>query len=147
MNKTELIKDIIQSQQQISRRIVPYTLESWQKLELPIAQFKSLLIISIQGKTNFRSLAQVLGVTPGNVTGIIDRLEEQGLVRRNPDLADRRIVWLEVTKKGSKLVSQLMEAQNLLAIKILDLMDQKELESLNQGMQGIIAALDKYLKE
>jgi DNA-binding MarR family transcriptional regulator len=44
-------------------------------------------------------LAAEAGLTTGAVTGVIDRLEEAGFVRRVPDPNDRRRVKLEVTQK------------------------------------------------
>ncbi|GAB3827539.1 MarR family winged helix-turn-helix transcriptional regulator [Dactylosporangium cerinum] len=45
-------------------------------------------------------LAQALGVTPRNVTGLVDTLEREGLVRRVPDPADRRSVRAVATAEG-----------------------------------------------
>jgi len=49
-------------------------------LSLTIGQLKSLFFIDFEGSTNFKKLATALGVTPPNVTGIVDHLVEQGLV-------------------------------------------------------------------
>ena len=45
-------------------------------------------------------LALALGVTPRNVTGLVDTLEREGLVRRVPDPADRRSVRAVATAEG-----------------------------------------------
>lgn len=45
-------------------------------------------------------LAQALSVTPRNVTGLVDTLEREGLVRRVPDPADRRSVRAVATPEG-----------------------------------------------
>ncbi|MFF5234709.1 MarR family winged helix-turn-helix transcriptional regulator [Dactylosporangium sp. NPDC000521] len=45
-------------------------------------------------------LAQALGVTPRNVTGLVDTLEHKGLLRRVPDPADRRSVRAVPTEEG-----------------------------------------------
>lgn len=47
-----------------------------------------------------RDLATELMCDASTVTGIVDRLEEQGLVRRQPDLTDRRVKALVVTEAG-----------------------------------------------
>ena len=46
------------------------------------------------------ALSRRLGMTPSNMTGIIDRLEEMELVRRSPKHGDRRAYLIELTEKG-----------------------------------------------
>jgi DNA-binding MarR family transcriptional regulator len=45
-------------------------------------------------------ISQSLLVTGGNVTGLMDRLEEAGLVRRTPHPQDRRVILAELTDRG-----------------------------------------------
>ncbi len=48
------------------------------------------------------SLSGVLGVTPRNVTALVDALEEEGLVRRRPHPTDRRATIIELTGRGTE---------------------------------------------
>jgi DNA-binding MarR family transcriptional regulator len=50
-----------------------------------------------------RGLAGALGVQKPIVTRALDRLEDHALVRRIPDPADRRSVFIELTKSGHAL--------------------------------------------
>ncbi|HEX7056858.1 MAG TPA: MarR family transcriptional regulator [Bacilli bacterium] len=43
-----------------------------------------------------------LATTPAAVTTILDRMEKGGLIRRERDSADRRIVWVHMTEKGKE---------------------------------------------
>jgi len=103
--KEKLIRRIIELRRQVNRVIRERTLDSWVKLSLTIPQLKSLFYISRHGKVNPSGLASGIRVTPANVTGIVDRLVEQGLLTRTPDPDDRRISWLTVTDKGKILIS------------------------------------------
>ncbi len=49
------------------------------------------------------NLATLLDVTPGNLTGILDRLEAAGLIQRERDPQDRRGWQLSLTPEGQKL--------------------------------------------
>src|SRR5262249_60375945 len=53
-----------------------------------------------------RRLAEVMQCDPSNVTGLVDRLESRGLVRRRPSKADRRVKAVELTATGSRLPMQ-----------------------------------------
>jgi DNA-binding MarR family transcriptional regulator len=61
---------------------------------LNITQLKGLFFISDRGTTTPGKLAVALGVTPTNMTGIIDRLVRRDLVSRTEDARDRRSISL-----------------------------------------------------
>jgi DNA-binding MarR family transcriptional regulator len=89
-------------------------------------------------------LAEALKVTPANVTGIVDRLEEQGLVSRTPNPEDRREITLQATDKGKSLVSNLKEAGIKEMTKILSLLSLGELSALVQGLSAFVRAADSH---
>jgi len=147
MDKKEVIDEIIELQRRMSQVIIPYAIDSWRELDVPLAQLKSLLIITCKGETNFSTLAQDLGVTPGDVTGIIERLVMQGLVSRKPSPDDRRIIWLQPTDKGRDLLANLMESQTRHMVYILEYMSLEELQSLLSGFSAFIHAVEEHQKE
>ena len=54
-------------------------------------------------------LALALRCDNSNVTGIVDRLEDRGLVERHPAEHDRRVKMLVVTERGAELRARLSE--------------------------------------
>ena len=144
MKKPELIKEVINLQRQVSRELHQQAPDAWLELSLTIAQLKSLFFIANEGSTNFRKLATALGVTPANVTGIIERLVEQEMVSRSEHPEDRRMLQLKVTDKGEKLLAGLRERQISRTSKILELMSQGNLVSLLQGLSALLEACRSY---
>src|ERR1700722_433713 len=59
-----------------------------------------LNILSFSGQLTAGELATATGLTPASITGVIDRLEQAGFVRRERDAADRRrvVVHLETER-------------------------------------------------
>jgi DNA-binding MarR family transcriptional regulator len=57
-----------------------------------------------------RDLADVLGHDPSYITGLIDQLEERGLVERRPDPTDRRVRLLVVTEEGRRAQERIDDA-------------------------------------
>jgi DNA-binding MarR family transcriptional regulator len=53
-------------------------------------------------------LAETLGCDASNVTGLVDRLEDRGLVQRRPSTEDRRIKVIQLTSAGSRIRAQLL---------------------------------------
>ena len=54
-----------------------------------------------------RCVADGLGCDPSNVTGVVDRLEERGLILREEGKPDRRVTLLKETPRGRKLREKL----------------------------------------
>jgi len=52
------------------------------------------------------ALSRSVYLSSSTVVGILDRLEEKGLVERHRDQLDRRIVYVKATKKGRQLVAR-----------------------------------------
>jgi MarR family transcriptional regulator, organic hydroperoxide resistance regulator len=142
MEKTKLIKEIIELQRKVDRSRRQPTLDVWMSLPITIAQLKSLFFISNQRSSNLGKLAAALGVTPANVTGIVDRLLEQGLVSRNENAQDRRMLLLGTTEKGEELVANLRERRWGYMSKILARLNEDELATLAQGLTSLVNAIE-----
>jgi DNA-binding MarR family transcriptional regulator len=76
-------------------------------VDLTMAQFRALVAMRRWGRQTGRELARRLGVTPGTLVPMFDRLEELGYVRRVPDQEDRRQTWLELTPKAQRLFERM----------------------------------------
>jgi DNA-binding MarR family transcriptional regulator len=146
MDRTKLTEEIIQLQQRVGHVVGQYVPEAWMDLSLTIGQLKSLFFIDFEGSTNFRKLATALGVTPPNITGIVDRLVEQGLVSRKENPEDRRMLLLETTDKGKALLAKLRESGVNRMSAILAQLSLEELAALAQGLTALARAA-KYNKE
>jgi DNA-binding MarR family transcriptional regulator len=140
--REKLTRQIIELRRQVNRVIRQHTLDSWVKLSLTIPQLKSLFYISRHGKVNPSGLASGIRVTPANVTGIVDRLVEQGLLTRTPDPDDRRISWLTVTDKGKILISDLREGRAKEMHEILDKLTEEELLIVARGFELLARAAE-----
>lgn len=71
------------------------------------AQFDVLMMLETQaenGKISQTELGRMLLVNRSNVTGLVDRMEKAGWVRRVPDGEDRRINMVEITDDGRKIL-------------------------------------------
>jgi DNA-binding MarR family transcriptional regulator len=126
----------------MNRVIRERTLDSWVKLNLTIPQLKSLFYISRHGRVNLSGLASGIRVTPANVTGIADRLVEQGLLTRTPDPDDRRVSWLRATDKGKTLINDLREGRAQEMRRILDQLTEEELSTVARGFELVARAAE-----
>lgn len=64
------------------------------------------------GPRTQRALSRVLRVTPRNVTGLVDGLEADGLVRRAAHPSDRRATLVTLTENGGTLAASMRRDQD-----------------------------------
>jgi len=79
------------------------------EFDLSTAQCHVLHLIEPDRPMPMGRIAEALACDASNVTGLIDRLESRGLVRRLPSAEDRRVKVLELTSSGVRLRSTLLE--------------------------------------
>ena len=79
------------------------------ELQLSPAQCHLLHLIEPDQPVAMGRLAETLACDASNVTGLVDRLEARGLLRRRPSDADRRVKVLVLTPTGSRLRALLLE--------------------------------------
>ena len=66
------------------------------------ARMRLLGALHCKGPQIMSSISEELGVTRRNVTALVDALEEEGLVRRQPHPTDRRATVIELTEEGER---------------------------------------------
>ena len=75
---------------------------------LSIPQMHTIEIVGHEDGSPLRmkELAKKMGVTTGTLTVMIDRLEQQGLLKRTPHETDRRSYLIALTEKGQVLFAE-----------------------------------------
>jgi DNA-binding MarR family transcriptional regulator len=71
--------------------------------KLTAVQAKVLLTVQPDGTMTMGSLAALLQYDASNLTGVVDRLEELGAVRRQPHPHDRRAKGVVLTAEGQRM--------------------------------------------
>lgn len=69
-------------------------------LGLNVRQRLVIQSLGLDGGRPIAAIGQQLGLTPSTMTGLVDRLERQGFLRREAHPSDRRISVLRLTRKG-----------------------------------------------
>jgi len=87
-------------------------------------------------------VAQQLLTSPSGMTGKLDRLEEQGLIQRTPDLEDRRAVRLRITDSGRTLIDEAFTASLSVYESMLDELPHTEVENLEALLEKLLKRLD-----
>jgi len=83
-----------------SRRL---TKQAARELGLTGPQLTVIKLLETFGDLSLSSLSERIRAQNSTVTGIIDRMEREGLVSRERSTSDRRVVYIRLTKKGADL--------------------------------------------
>jgi DNA-binding MarR family transcriptional regulator len=71
-------------------------------------------------------LASLLDLGKAALGGLIDRLEISKFIERRPDISDRRVKRVHLTRKGNQMVKEMRELSHDMSEQILDGFDQAE---------------------
>jgi DNA-binding MarR family transcriptional regulator len=145
MNKAELIQKAVGFQKEFNRLIMAYKTEKWMSLDITITQLKSLIFIYSKGKASFKELAGALHVSPPVVTGIVDRLTSQEIIKRMSGTGDRRVQWLTITEKGKQLLSDIRQDTTSEMTKMLEILNEEDIEALVQGFSALVKTAENNL--
>ncbi|HEX2377890.1 MAG TPA: MarR family transcriptional regulator [Gaiellales bacterium] len=91
------------------------------------------------GRQSARELGRECHMLASTVTGVIDRLELAGHVRRERDSRDRRIVWVVLTEEGDALVERMPSFFEHLG-KAFTVLPARELEQMRESLLRVLAA-------
>jgi DNA-binding MarR family transcriptional regulator len=112
-------------------------------LGLSSNELRGLELVAAESETTAGRLATALRLTTGAVTGVVDRLEQRGLVRRRTDPEDRRRVLVALGEGAS---GQLAGVPDPLAAAVGDLVAVADPDQL-ATVDRLLAVLDLSLRD
>ncbi len=107
------------------------------QLGLTSSQFDVIATLGNTPGMTFNKLAEKTLTTKGELTGIIDRLEKKGLVRREVPPEDRRSFLAVLTPAGERVFEETFPAQVAHLKQRFEGLDQQELEQLRAALEKI----------
>jgi len=134
MPDTERIADLLHSAAiHLLRRAGEHDGESG----LSSARLSALSVVVFRGPLTLGELAEAEGVRSATMTGIVNGLEQEGLVRRRPHGRDRRAVLVEAAESGRRALARARGRRiDVVATRLADLADE-DLELLGRAAELI----------
>jgi DNA-binding MarR family transcriptional regulator len=127
-NKMALVQRILKLSESIYRAI-PVTIPvEWLTSDLTVAQLRVLLVLHAQGHIRMSSIAAMLQIALPTATGIVDNLVKKGLVVREADSQDRRLVICKLSDEGQNLINRLWLSGQFQMEMLFDGLTLEELE-------------------
>src|ERR1700688_1861947 len=114
------------------------------RVGLSNSDIECLDFLILEGRVSAGRLAEVTGLTTGAITGVVDRLEQAGLVRRERDESDRRKVFIATVPENIAKVGKFYEHMQRAVLKDWESYSDAELKLLlrimTQGCKTMLAA-------
>ncbi len=115
--------------------------------ELSFASFSTLFIVWIWGPIETRDIARSQAVSKATVTSTVSTLENQGLVKRRNGKKDRRLVTVELTDKGKRLIEWVFPKFNEGEVEVAQSLSEEEQDTLAHLLRKVIRGMKIDVKE
>jgi DNA-binding MarR family transcriptional regulator len=106
-----------------------------------------LWLLGAAGPCTQQSLADALGVSPRNVTGLVDGLVASGHVTREPHPTDRRATLVTPTPPGAAAIRELVESHEGLAEQLFGDVPPRRLATFATTLDETIATFTRLMGE
>ncbi|MBN9105066.1 MAG: MarR family transcriptional regulator [Propionibacteriaceae bacterium] len=113
-------------------------------LDLTVQQLRVLNLVASEPGLSSQDLARQLAVSPPTASGLVDRLEEKGVLERRRDPDDRRLRRLYLTDLGQEAVLEgdsLFERALVAVIKLMTPDDMRAMKRSSQTMLDVFSRL------
>ncbi|WPZ36504.1 MarR family transcriptional regulator [Thalassobaculum sp. OXR-137] len=88
------------------QRATQIFLETFEQAGLTPTQWAALAMLAEEGAASQNALGRMTAMDPATIQGVIRRLEERGLITREPDPDDKRRTKLRLSEEGEALVHE-----------------------------------------
>ena len=136
--------EILKALRRILRRVALHSRQLLKETGLTLPQLLCLRALGEMdgGETTQVELSRILQLSQPTVTGIIDRLERAGLVKRERSTADRRKVGVSLTESGRVRQRSLPTPLQEQFIARLMQLSRDERESLLQSLTRVVELME-----
>jgi len=129
----QLVRELVFAYQSFTRSGETYI----RKLGLTPPQFDVIATLGNTKGFNFKVLGEKTLITKGTLTGVVDRLEEKGLVQRQMDQYDRRMFQVVLTQQGKEVFEKVFPAQILHFKERFQALTSEEHEAILTALQKL----------
>lgn len=120
------------------RRVVAREVES---MSLRPIELRILKLLHDSGENSMNVIAEQVGVTSPWITTEINRLKKKGLVTKNRSQNDRRIIRINLTDEGRKLMERGIRLLVAAVKSNLGLLDPEEMDCLRRTLEKMDISL------
>ncbi|MCJ7710040.1 MAG: MarR family transcriptional regulator [Chloroflexi bacterium] len=144
MNREAVLRELLEELAAQSPAAAMRHMRHWPGGALSLVHLNVLAVLDTDGPLPMRGLAETLDVSQASATGIIDRMEQRGLVERRRDDDDRRVVRVALTDAGRNLIAGMATERREHLAMMLDQLADDELEGFLLGVRALGRARESF---
>lgn len=142
--RAELLRANLQLGRELSARTMMFHAAIAEQVGLSATEHKALDLLSRAGALTAGQLAELTGLTTGAITGLIDRLEKVGFVKREKDPSDRRkVVIYPLMEKIEQEIVPLFASMSQQMETLLSRYSDQELALIHDFVTRSVAVLQE----
>ncbi|MFZ5853375.1 MAG: MarR family winged helix-turn-helix transcriptional regulator [Chloroflexota bacterium] len=138
--RRELQERIVAGYEAMMARLMTAHRPEFLEIGVTMSQAKVLYLLEAARELHMAELVTMLGVSLSTVSGLVDRLVDQGLVERREDPADRRQVVVVPTAAAATLTDRFRELNQRQLLALLDHLSDDELIVVARAIEVLARA-------
>ena len=108
-----------------------------------IAQYRALTLLEHFGKMTVNDIKKHLNIAQSSASGLVERLEQLDLVKRNPGEKDKRVTELTLTAKAKKIMQKKITSMDEVYKNILEPLSGGDQKSFLQSFENMLKLVKK----
>jgi DNA-binding MarR family transcriptional regulator len=142
ISRAVAIFETMQSLRRIFKALQNYSHEVSHRYGITGPQLWVLKTVFKDGGLPLGELSQKMYLHPSTITGVVNRLEKKGYVSRDRDQEDRRVVMVQLTPKGKRLVKRAPNPVQGKMIHGLRQLRKEKLEFIHESVQTLVEIME-----
>ena len=106
-------------------------------IKITFQQYLALNVLVKKGRCMVSDLSKNLGVALSTMTELVNRLVKKRFVKKIKDLKDHRIVWINLTEKGVRIIQEINRKKQKHILGVLERLTERERQLLIDILERI----------
>jgi DNA-binding MarR family transcriptional regulator len=141
-NKATLVSGIIDNIRRVFKVVNEQSKKAEHETGITGPQLWAIKVIGDLAPVRVSDLASRMYLHPATVVGILDRLELRGLVKRVRSKDDRRVVKVQLTDDGKKILTKAPQVAQGLLVTGLEVLPIKRLHEIATALEELVHILE-----
>jgi DNA-binding MarR family transcriptional regulator len=134
------VDEVIAGYEALMQRLADTHAPEFLEIAVSMPQAKLLYLLGALGDLHMSDLVHRLGVSLSTISGLVDRIVDQGLAARREDPEDRRQVVVALTPAGASFIDRFRELNARQMRELLELVGDDDLELIRRALGALADA-------
>ncbi len=135
MSKIESISQIINLNRNFNRTLRHEFHDLMQNSGFTLPQLSVISILAKNGEQKVSDISEKMGLSDSTVSGILDRLEQKGIIERKRDKDDRRVVKIYLIKGSQPICREFHRKREKYFAGLLKMLSEQEINDIIKGLE------------